>query len=49
MKVRSLILFWALDKGNNEMLEYLWNFDKFSPINWGIKNLEFMMALANDI
>ena len=31
------------------MLNYLWNFDKFQPLNWGIKNLEFMLALANDI
>jgi hypothetical protein len=42
-------LFWALDKGNNDMLNYLWNFDKFKDVNWGVKNLEFMMLLANDL
>jgi hypothetical protein len=48
-KVRSLILFWAMDKGNYEMLDYLWNFNKFGKTNWGIKNLEFMLVLANDL
>lgn len=28
-KVRSLILFWAVDLGNLQMLDYLWNFNKF--------------------
>ena len=49
LRVRSLILFWALDKGNNEILRFLWNFDKFKEVNWGVKNLEFMMLLANDL
>lgn len=47
--MRSLILFWALDWGNYEMLEYLWKFRKFREVNWGVKNLEFMLILANDI
>ena len=47
--MRSLILFWALDKGNLEMLNYLWTFSKFREINWGVKNLEFMLLLANDL
>lgn len=48
-RVRSLILFWAIDKSNYEILRFLWTFDKFRDINWGIKNLEFMLLLANDI
>ncbi|CDW88582.1 UNKNOWN [Stylonychia lemnae] len=48
-RVRSLILFWALDKNYYEILSYLWNFDKFGQTNWGIKNLEFMLILANDM
>lgn len=31
------------------MLDYLWNFNKFNKTNWGVKNLEFMLVLANDI
>lgn len=48
-KVRSLILFWALDKGNNEILSFLWNYDKYKVTDWGVKNLEFMLLLANDL
>ena len=48
-KVRSLILFWAIDKGNNQMLNYLWNHETNSMTNWGAKNLEFMLMLANDL
>lgn len=48
-KVRSLILFWALDRENFEMLRYLWTFDLFEEIHWGIKNLEFMLVLALDL
>jgi hypothetical protein len=48
-KVRSLILFWALDSGNMEMLRYLWMFDDYMPTRWGAKNLEFMLMLANDL
>jgi hypothetical protein len=47
--VRSLILFWALDKANYEMLDLLWTFNKYRQTNWGIKNLEFMLLLANDL
>ena len=51
IKVRSLILFWALDKANNELLNYLWTFDMptHKKTNWGAKNLEFLILLANDI
>ena len=42
-------MFWALDRGNYKMLDYLWNFNKFNKTNWGVKNLEFMLVLANDI
>ena len=31
------------------MLSYLWTFNKFGKSNWGIKNLEFMLVLANDL
>lgn len=42
-------MFWALDRGNYEMLKYLWTFNKYNNTNWGIKNLEFMLLLANDL
>lgn len=48
-KVRSLILFWALDFGNMELLHYLWTFDNFRPPSWGVKNLEFMLILTHDL
>jgi hypothetical protein len=48
-KVRSLILFWALDRENFEMLRYLWTFDLFEETHWGINNLEFMLVLSNDL
>jgi len=48
-KVRSLILFWALDTGNTEMLRFLWTFDDHMPTHWGVKNLEFMLILAHDL
>jgi len=48
-RVRSLILFWALDKGYYDILRYLWNFNFYGTTNWGIKNLEFMLILANDL
>ncbi|CDW84657.1 UNKNOWN [Stylonychia lemnae] len=48
-QARSLILFWALDKQQYPTLTYLWNFNKFKQTNWGIKNLEFMLLLANDL
>jgi hypothetical protein len=31
------------------MLSYLWNFDDYMPTRWGVKNLEFMLMLANDL
>lgn len=31
------------------MLSYLWSFSKFRETNWGVKNLEFMLLLANDL
>ena len=31
------------------MLDYLWNFSKFKDVNWGLKNLEFMLLLGNDL
>ena len=31
------------------MLNYLWNYDQYKGINWGLKNLEFMLILANDL
>lgn len=31
------------------MLSYLWNFDHFGTTDWGLKNLEFMLILANDL
>ena len=31
------------------MLDYLWNFDLYRDVNWGIKNLEFMLMLVNDL
>lgn len=48
-KVRSLILFWALDNENFEMLRYLWTFDFYEATQWGVKNLEFMLVLALDL
>lgn len=48
-KVRSLILFWALDRENFEMLRYLWTFDLFEDNHWGINNLEFMLVLSSDL
>eukprot|EP00347_Sterkiella_histriomuscorum_P003442 403364280 len=48
-RVRSLILFWAIDRQDYKMLNYLWNFNLFGQTNWGIKNLEFMLILANDL
>ena len=47
--VRSIILFWAVDRGNMDMLRYLWNFEQYHPTSWGAKNLEFMLTLANDL
>lgn len=32
-----------------EMMRYLWTFDDFMPTMWGVKNLEFMLILANDL
>lgn len=31
------------------MFKYLWTFDKFKEVNWGMKNLEFMLLLGNDL
>ncbi len=31
------------------MFDYLWNFSKFKDVNWGMKNLEFMLLLGNDL
>jgi hypothetical protein len=39
---RSLILFWAVDQENHEMLNYLWSLPN---INWGLKNLKFLLAM----
>lgn len=47
--VRSLILFWALDRGQMDLLHYLWTFDQHHPVTWGAKNLEFLLTLANDL
>ena len=47
--MRSLILLWALDRGNLELFRYLWTFDKFHPVYWGPKNLEFLLVLAYDL
>lgn len=47
--MRSLVLFWAIDNANNDILNFLWNYDRYKDTNWGVKNLEFMMLLANDL
>jgi hypothetical protein len=31
------------------MLDYLWNYNYFRQVNWGVKNFEFMLVLANEI
>lgn len=41
-----MILFWALDSGNLAMLRYLWTFGQTS---WGVRNLEYMLGLAEDL
>ena len=48
LKPRSLLLFWAVDHSNLPLFRYLWTFDRVPPLNWGLKNLEFLLLLALD-
>jgi hypothetical protein len=32
-----------------DLLRYLWTFESSTPPRWGLKNLEFMLVLANDL
>lgn len=32
-----------------DLLRYLWTFDLYHPPNWGAKNLEFVLILAQDL